>query len=290
MKISEAYNRYIVCRIDGDNGSANTGQYYKYACRSALLFFGDINIKKLNEKKVDQYKAFLKTELKYAPNTARGHIVCLRTVLKMCQCRGEKVLDARTIKIPYKAKTVASHLSEENVKKFIVAAGEGGRGYPKINRVRNQLIVKMLFVTGMRISELCALNKDDIHGAHCVITGKSKDPRPCFIPEDVERMISEYLEMRSDNNPALFVSSQGGARRITARNVRRVFRRVCSKTGLEGVHPHTMRHSYGVYMIDHGVDIRILAALMGHQSLNTTKIYTQIADPMLEKEYRRVMG
>ena len=96
--------------------------------------------------------------------------------------------------------------------------------------------------------------------------------------------------MRNDDDRALFVSSQTGGTRITKKTVQDMFRRIRKECSLGPVHPHTMRHSYGTYLIEHGVDIRDVAKLMGHQSLNTTKIYTHVRDSRLRGIYESVMA
>ena len=166
--------------------------------------------------------------------------------------------------------------------------GKPKKGYAKINRVRNQLIAKMLFYTGLRVSELCALNRDSIRNREFTVVGKSKYPRPCFITKEIERDIDNYLELRRDNEPALFIANETG-KRISPSTIQRVFRLATKNARLTNVTPHTMRHSFATRLIDDQVDIRLVAALLGHQDLNTTKQYTHIKDYRLRQVYENAM-
>ena len=146
----------------------------------------------------------------------------------------------------------------------------------------------MLFYTGLRIGELCALNRDSIRDREFTVVGKSKDPRLCFITKDLEQDIHNYLEMRHDDSAALFVANENG-RRINPGNVQRIFRLAAKKAKLSKVTPHTMRHSFATRMLEEGVDIRYVAELLGHQDLNTTKRYTHVKDCQLKRIYENVM-
>ena len=100
--------------------------------------------------------------------------------------------------------------------------------------------------------------------------------------------IGNYLLMRDDNNPALFVTNET-QKRMTPANVQEMFRRMSRKSGLVGVHPHTMRHSFATYLMEKGVGLREIAELLGHESMETTKIYTHVKNNHLREIYNSVM-
>ena len=120
------------------------------------------------------------------------------------------------------------------------------------------------------------------------IVGKSLEPRLCFINRDTELAIHEYLNARNDIEPALFISNQNG-KRITESNIQRIFQRVCENSNgkFEKVHPHTLRHCFATSMLDRGVDIVYIQDFMGHQSLDTTKIYTHYSNHKLREVYEK---
>ena len=248
-------------------------------------------IRKLNQDNISKFLAFLLKKADPKPcslNTARGYLVCLRAVIRFCYNKGVRVANPDTIIVPKREKLKPLYLKEGQVAHFLETVECPRRGYSELNRVRNALIVRFLFDTGLRISELCALNRNSIVDRHFVVKGKSKNLHPCFISESLERQIANYIDMRTDNNPALFVNGQNGER-IKPGTVRLVFRRACQQSGFSGVHPHTLRHSFGTRMVNHGVDIVYVAELMGHESLDVTRLYTHLENAELRSAYNRVI-
>lgn len=294
MLISEAFSKYIDEEIIGMGGSINTCEGYKYALKAFISEWGDIEVKDVTSSMAKRFSMNFQFNAKagekeHSVGTVRNYLVCLRSVIKMCKISGEDVIDPGAIKLPKREKNIPLCLEEYEVEELIEVANRAGRGYPAINRFRNVLIIKMLYSTGLRISELCRLNINDIRNREFVVTGKSKEPRTCYITEEVEDMISEYIKLRGDNNSALFVSAQTGGKRLSPKTVQMLFRRIRREISVGKATPHTMRHSYCTKLLDRGVDIRHTAKLMGHQSWDTTKIYTHIKDRKLKEIYDTVM-
>lgn len=277
------YRKYEVLAM---GYSANTAKSYIFAQKAALDFFGNIKVSSIDIDKVHNYYLFLvETRSK---DTARSYLSKLRVIIRYCRVKGEKTIDPVTIKIPRAEKKIARFITVDEFNKFVECASKSVRGYSTLNRFRNELIVRLLFITGMRVSELCALDRDSIRDRQFTIVGKSKDPRPCYITKEVEQMIARYLAMRKDNNPALFIANQNGER-IKPHNIQRIFRRVSEISGIYSVTPHTLRHSYATCLVERGTDIRFVATLLGHQSLQTTQKYTHIRDCKLREVYEKAM-
>lgn len=294
MRISEAFQEYIEEEIIGVGGSLNTCEAYKYAMKAFIGEWGNINIEDIDVLMVKRFCIAFQTNAKtkqrvHSIGTVRNYVCCLTAVIGMCKTNGFQVLNPRKIRIPKREKKIPFCLDEPEIEELIEVAGRPNRGYPSTNRFRNVLIIKMLYCTGLRISELCKLNYTDIRNREFVVVGKSKYPRPCFITKEVEQMIDTYLKMRNDSNPALFVSNQTGGSRISPKTVQAMFRRVRSELAVGPATPHTMRHSFCTHLLDRRVDIRHTAEMMGHQSWNTTKIYTTIKNRTLRDEYERAM-
>lgn len=296
MKLSEAFSEYARIEIQGRGCSLKTYEGVKSAGKVALQFFGDINIKRIDAKRINDFYLDLTTNFNrktgkcriISNNTARGYIVTLRAVIKHCYKEGIRTVKPERIIVPKREKKQANFIDTQQYNQLMDELGQPRKGYAKINRVRNQLIVKMLFYTGLRVSELCALNRDSIRNREFSVVGKSKYPRPCFITKEIEGDIEKYLSMRQDNSPALFVANETGER-ISPCTIQRVFRLASKRAHLTKVTPHTMRHSFATRLIDDQVDIRIVAALLGHQDLNTTKQYTHIRDYRLRQVYENAM-
>ena len=295
MKISEAFAEYRRVEIQGRGCSLKTDEDAKYTGIVAEKFFGDISVRKIQPAQVsDFYLDLVAPQLgsyrsrPVSQNTARNYVMRLRSVMRFCQQQGIKVVDPGKIVVPKREKKYANFIDIEQFDRLYEQVSQPRRGYAQINRVRNALIVKMLFYTGLRISELCALNRDTIRNRQFTVVGKSKHPRPCFITREIEQDINEYLNMRDDTNPALFIANET-KERIRPGNVQRMFREHTRAIGMTRVTPHTMRHSFATRMIDDKVDIRYVADMLGHQNLNTTQQYTHVKDYKLREIYISVL-
>ena len=286
MKIHEAFVEYRRHEVLAMNYSPSTFQSYMNAEKKAISFFGNTDVRNITIDGI--HELYLDMLGECCPDTARAYLSKIRVVLRYCRNHGENTIDPEQIKLPRREKKVARFLSQEEYARFVNEISRSHRGYKNIDRIRNTLVAEMLFATGLRVSELCALNRDSISDRQFVVVGKSKEPRVCFITEDIERKIRYYLAMRTDNNRALFVDSNTGER-MKSRNVQRVFRRVSKNSSVNACTPHTMRHSFATYMVEGGVDIRFVAALLGHQSLQTTQKYTHIRDAKLKQVYESAM-
>lgn len=287
MKLSEAFSRYIQSEILAANKSSRTYEGYRYSCGSFIRFFGDIKLGKLTPAIIEEY--YLEKTKVNTSDTVRGQIIQLRAVLRYCQSKGVKTCDTELIRIPKREKKTPKWLTKTDVEKFIEEVSFPKRGYAKINRLRNELLCRLLFVSGARISEIIALNRDSIQNGEFVAIGKSKAPRVCYISPEVEVLIKEYLSLRNDSEPALFISLQTN-KRMSAGTAREVFRRVAKQSGMIGVHPHTMRHSFATYMLNSGAGIRDVCEMLGHQNLDTTQIYTHLTNPQLKTIHADIMG
>lgn len=294
MKISEAFQEYIEEEIIAIGGSLNTCEAYRYALKAFISEWGNLDVEEIDALAVKRFCLAFQTNAHtkqrvHSIGTVRNYVCCLSAVIGMCKANGLQVIDPRKIRIPKREKKIPFCLDEYEIEELVEVAGRPNRGYPAINRFRNVLIIKMLYCTGLRVGELCRLNHTDIRDRQFVVIGKSKDARSCFITEEVERMIGEYLKMRDDSNPALFVSNQTGGERISPKTVQSMFRRIRRELAVGPATPHTMRHSFCTKLLDRRVDIRHTAELMGHQSWNTTRIYTTIRNRTLKDEYERAM-
>jgi len=286
MKISEAFEFYRRAEIVAGGLASKTAESYFYASKLAIGYFGDIEMRRIRAEDVRDYYEHLLGWQK--PDTARGNIVCLRAVVKLLHRKKEPVMDPEDIKVPKREKRLIQYLTEPEVRAFVREVGRKQRGYSEINRLRNIAITEVLFSSGIRVGELCRLNRNSIRNRQFVVAGKSKLPRPCFINAQAEQAITDYLARRRDAEPALFLSNQSG-RRIAPGTVRRIFQRTCQHSNFVGVHPHTLRHSFATYMLSQGVDLRFIGEMMGHESLDTTKIYTHYTNPQLKKIYDEAM-
>lgn len=161
--------------------------------------------------------------------------------------------------------------------------------------VRDQLILELLYDTGVRVSELVNIKIQDIdiHYYDIRILGKGNKTRIVKFTDDVAKLIKVYIQkyrdkleakQRGRSNDYLFLSNQGN--KLTTRGVEYILKQIELKTGLDyGLHPHTLRHSFATNMLNYGADLRVIQTLLGHASLNTTQVYTHVSLDQIKGEY-----
>jgi len=153
----------------------------------------------------------------------------------------------------------------------------------------------MLYSTGIRVSELVALNIADIDLGSSVIRvrGKGKKERVIPIGPGAVKAVIHYLDMRRTglhsakyDPDALFINKHG--QRLSTRSVRRKLDKYLLEAGLDlSVSPHTLRHSFATHMLQRGADLRSVQEMLGHQSLSTTQIYTHLTNENVKSEYEK---
>ncbi|MDP3143257.1 MAG: tyrosine-type recombinase/integrase [Candidatus Omnitrophota bacterium] len=164
--------------------------------------------------------------------------------------------------------------------------------------LRDRAILELLFSTGLRVSELCALNRDSINlkSGEFAVRGKGDKVRLVFLSETAKTALKNYLEKRRDVDEALFVRNiKNPAKldnlRLTSRSVERLVQYYAAKAGLsKKVTPHTLRHSFATDLLMNGADIRSVQELLGHSSITTTQIYTHITNKQLREVHQTFHG
>jgi tyrosine recombinase XerC len=158
--------------------------------------------------------------------------------------------------------------------------------------LRDRAILELLYASGLRVSELVSLNIADIkkNDPEYRIIGKGGKERLVFAGEIARVAIFEYIESGRpklgvrQHNTALFINKSGG--RLSARSVQRMLEKYVSKIAtLKRVTPHSIRHSFATHLLNSGADLRSVQELLGHASLSTTQIYTQVSAERLKKTY-----
>lgn len=287
MLILEAFELYRKHEVQAAGLSSGTDESYKYTCKHIIDFMGNIDVCQMTVTDIIKFYEYLSGWQR--PDTVRGYIVCLRAVVKYLKRKGYIDLDPEDIKIPKKEKRIVNYLNEDEIEQLLAVAGQKRKGLPEINRRRNVALIELIYSSGARIGEICKLNRNSIKDGQFITIQKSKEPRPCFVNKRAAESLMRYLELRNDNNPALFIANQTG-NRLTTSNVRMIFRNLRKHCDLGDIHPHTLRHSFATCMLEHGVDLGYIGEMLGHQSLDTTKMYTHYKNPKLKAIHQRVMN
>lgn len=226
--------------------------------------------------------------------TQSYHLIALRGFFKYLAKRGIKSLDPSLIDLPRAAKKQVTFLHFDEIERLLAEIPldtESG--------LRDHAIIELLFSGGLRVSELCSLNRDSINleRREFMVRGKGKKDRPIFIDKSTAECIEDYLNMRTDTLPALFLnnsanqqipSTSGDFRRLTPRSIERIVQKYTRLAGItKHVTPHTMRHSFATDLLMNGADIRSVQSLLGHANISTTQIYTHITDPHLKEVHEK---
>ncbi len=226
--------------------------------------------------------------------TQSYHLIALRGFLKYLAKRGIHSLDPSLVDLPRAAKKQVTFLHFDEVERLLAEIPidtETG--------LRDRAIIELLFSGGLRVSELCNLNRDSITLARreFMVRGKGKKDRPIFIDQTTADHLEEYLSARSDTLPALFLNNSsnqnipdtsGDFRRLSPRSIERIIQKYARLAGItKHVTPHTLRHSFATDLLMNGADLRSVQSLLGHANIATTQIYTHITDPHLKEVHEK---
>jgi site-specific recombinase XerD len=226
--------------------------------------------------------------------TQSYHLIALRGFLKYLSKRGIKSLDPTLVDLPRATKKQVTFLHFDEVERLLNEIPEDTE-----TGLRDRAIIELLFSGGLRVSELCNLNRDSINleRREFVVRGKGKKDRPIFIDQSTADCVKDYLDMRTDSLPALFLNNSqnqqtpttsGDFRRLTPRSIERIVQKYARLAGItKKVTPHTLRHSFATDLLMNGADIRSVQSLLGHANISTTQIYTHVTDPHLREVHER---
>lgn len=157
---------------------------------------------------------------------------------------------------------------------------------------RDLAMIDLFASSGMRVGELVTLNRDDINFAEreCIVTGKGDKERPVYFDARTKIHLKNYLDSRTDNNPALFVSLKSPYERLTIGGVEVRLRVLGKRLNLPKVHPHKFRRTLATTAIDKGMPIEQVQQLLGHQKIDTTMHYAMVKQQNVKLAHRKYIG
>ncbi|OGM96824.1 MAG: hypothetical protein A2816_00395 [Candidatus Yanofskybacteria bacterium RIFCSPHIGHO2_01_FULL_39_44] len=298
MNIKELKIRYLeYLEIEKNKSPKTLENYGRYLDR----FFGFAKIDKisqLNEELIRQYRLYLNRlrdtkgqQLKKI--TQNYHIIALRNFLKYLAKTGVKTVAAERIELGKQEDREVTFLELDELTRLINAP-EG----ESLDALRDKSILTLLFSSGMRVSELCSLDrgKIDLSRGEFSVRGKGSKIRMVFLSDEARGSIKSYLNKRSDADEALFIRIPKSGTfgkdtdlRLTPRSIQRIIKKYSIKAGIVGknVSPHTLRHSFATDLLRNGADIRSVQAMLGHASVTTTQIYTHVTDKQLREVHQK---
>ena len=158
--------------------------------------------------------------------------------------------------------------------------------------LRDLAMIDMLISTGIRVGEMVLLNKNDVNCSEreCIVLGKGDKERVVYFDARTKIHLEKYLQSRTDNNPALFVSLQFPHNRISIDGIETRLRQLGKQLGLNKVHPHKFRRTLATMAIDKGMPIELLQKLLGHQRIDTTLQYAMIKQGNVKNAHRKYIS
>jgi site-specific recombinase XerD len=252
---------------------------------------------KINQDLIHQYRLHLNRLTDQLGNpikkvTQNYHVIALRSFLKYLAKRDIDSLSAEKIELAKQEQREVHALTMEELDRLLASPGLYAENQMK--KFRDEAILHTLFSTGLRVSELTSLSRDqlDLNRGEFSIRGKGGKLRLVFISSDTKEKLQKYLDRRKDKNKAVFVplykgNDQEKETRLTPRSVQRMISRYAKLAGIvKEVTPHVMRHTFATDLLMNGADIRSVQTMLGHSSITTTQIYTHVTDKQLREVHK----
>ncbi len=232
--------------------------------------------------------------------TQTYHIIALRAFLKYLAKRDIKSLAAEKVELGEMKRKQINFLGIEEVESLLKAP-EKFPSKKEAATLRDAAILETLFSTGLRVSELTGLNREQINleRGEFNVRGKGDKDRIVFLSDPAIRKIKNYLAKRTDNAKPLFIHFSGAKdglddgeyMRLTPRSIQRIVSKYARLAGItKEVTPHSLRHSFATDLLINGADIRSVQAMLGHSSITTTQIYTHITNQHLKDIHKKFHG
>lgn len=275
--------------------SIKTVENYDHYLSRFLEFSKASDVADVSEEKLREFRLWLNRQPGTNGNmmkrkTQNYYLIALRAFLKFLAKRGIKALPPEHIelaKVPERSLDLITAAELERLMKAPVGNG--------LKELRDRAIMEMFFSTGLRVSELCALDTDlDLSRDELSVRGKGDKVRVVFLSPTAKTSVSAYLKARKDMAEALFVRHSTGKKipsRLTPRSIENIIKSSAIKAGItKKVTPHVIRHSFATDLLENGADLRSVQALLGHANIATTQIYTHVTDKHLLDVHKAFHG
>jgi site-specific recombinase XerD len=303
QELKQDFLEYI--EIERGRSIKTVENYDRYLTR----FFDQQQIKKLSDitsRSVKEFRLWLNRQESnktvgvgqkggtLKKRTQNYYLIALRTFLKYMIKQGHKTLAPDQIELAKVSDRSIDLISIDELNRII-----SGPDQSTVKGLRDRAIFELLFSTGLRVSELCSLNRDlDLSKDEFPIRGKGDKIRVVFLSDQAKDAINKYLDKRDDMDDAMFVqvASKAGKNaldkkdsiRLTPRSVERIVKHYAIKAGIsKKVTPHVIRHSFATDLLSNGADLRSVQALLGHANITTTQVYTHVTDKHLKDIHKK---
>lgn len=228
-----------------------------------------------------------------ATKTQAYYVVALRSFLKWLIKQDKKVLSPEKIDLPKVGQSAIKYLSAEQMYQLL-----NQPDVQTVSGLRDRAILEVLFSTGLRVSELVGLNREQVNldDREFGVLGKGRKLRVVFLSTVAAEWLSRYLLQRTDDWSPVFIryakgidlTSDGEHMRLTTRSVQRIVEKYRVMAHLPvPISPHSIRHSFATDLLRNGAGLRDVQEMLGHKNLATTQIYTHVTKPELRRVHEQ---
>lgn len=297
-EINQLLKDYLAYLEIEKNRSPKTQKNYERYLRAFINFSKIKTEKDITQDKVRDFRLFLSRQQgaqrnePLQKNTQSYYIIAIRNFLKYMAKNNYDVLASDNIELPKIPERQIKILEYKDMERLLNAP-QGN----DLKSLRDKAILEVLFSTGLRVSELCSLDRYiDLERGEVSVRGKGSKIRLVFLSDRAKKTIKTYLDKRSDTEEALFISLTKAKEpkiigRIIPRTVERLVEHYATKAGIAThVHPHTIRHVFATDLLIGGADLRSVQELLGHQNVSTTQIYTHLTNQELREVHQAFHG
>ncbi len=295
-EIEKLLSDYLAYLEIEKNRSPKTRENYERYLKEFLDFSKAKSPKDITERAVRDFRMNLaritrggeKKPLKKI--TQSYYVIALRNFLKYLARHDIKVLAPEKIELPKIGQRQIDVVEYADLERLL-ASPKG----QDLRSLRDKAILEFFFSTGLRLSELCNLDRYiDLKRGELSVRGKGDKLRVVFLSDSAKKAVQAYLAKRNDADEALFISLTKLGKaigKITPRSVERMIASRATQAGLsKKIHPHQLRHSFATDLLINGADLRSVQELLGHSNISTTQIYTHLTNKELREIHESFHG
>lgn len=271
-KIKENY----ITSLKDNNYSQNTIKTYSSIIHKFTTYLKN-QIAIYNEKEFIKFFNGYIIHLKQVKNVSQNYIYLVTVVIKkFLEFNNINFLDS--IAIPKRTKPSPNFLTQKEVKQLLDSITwdeNSDSDFRVITKIRDKLIVTLLYSSGLRVSELINLTIDDVNFEEKQLSIVSRNnSRVILLDKSSNQLIQKYLKKRTQKSKYLVVNKSGN--QLTPRYVQLMIKKYGNESGIKKkITPHILRHSYATHLLEQGLNIKIIQEILGHSNLSTTQIYNQ---------------
>ena len=304
-----------------------TVRNYDHYLTRFINFLEKNEFRVVNDRGMREYRLFLnrlpsevnrnsknKSANTLSKKTQNYHLIALRAFLKYCRRKNEDIYNPENIELAKTSSKELDLITEKDLHSLLSAPEyfyknklstlqkskhpEVAKRLGHLTSLRDKAILETFFSTGLRVSELCALDRnEDLSNSELSVKGKGGKIRVVFFSEIAKKSIEDYQRDRIDVDDAMFInlsftaktiSEKGDELRLTSRSVERIIRKYAELVGIsKKCTPHVLRHSFATNLLKNGADLRTVQMMLGHASIATTQIYTNVTNKFLKDQFQK---